>query len=49
MIRHVFRSCTDEEMPLLEERMDCLQAAGNVLQAVRLLSVIDSTNLAEAL
>ncbi|KAK8134416.1 hypothetical protein PG984_006428 [Apiospora sp. TS-2023a] len=30
-LRHVFRSCTDEEMPLLEERLKCLREAGKVL------------------
>ncbi|KAH7039977.1 uncharacterized protein B0I36DRAFT_4106 [Microdochium trichocladiopsis] len=28
---HVFRSCTDEEMPLLKERLECLREAGQVL------------------
>ncbi|KAJ1338658.1 putative Queuosine Q salvage protein family [Microdochium nivale] len=28
---HVFRSCTDEEMPLLRERLECLREAGQVL------------------
>ncbi|KAL2261209.1 hypothetical protein VTK26DRAFT_4575 [Humicola hyalothermophila] len=30
-LRHVFRSCTDEEMPLLAERLACLREAGKVL------------------
>ncbi|KAI5467036.1 hypothetical protein BGZ63DRAFT_15105 [Mariannaea sp. PMI_226] len=30
-LKHVFRSCTDEEMPLLQERLDCLREAGQVL------------------
>ncbi|KAF7558788.1 hypothetical protein G7046_g5368 [Stylonectria norvegica] len=30
-LRHVFRSCTDEEIPLLEERLNCLREAGQVL------------------
>ncbi|KAM0330678.1 hypothetical protein ACHAQA_003630 [Verticillium albo-atrum] len=30
-LRHVFRSATDEEMPLLEERLTCLREAGQVL------------------
>ncbi|KAK5651210.1 hypothetical protein OQA88_12717 [Cercophora sp. LCS_1] len=30
-LRHVFRSCTDEEIPLLEERLACLREAGTVL------------------
>ncbi|KAM7201183.1 Protein of unknown function (DUF2419) domain containing protein [Naviculisporaceae sp. PSN 640] len=31
VLRHVFRSCTDEEMPLLGERLACIREAGNVL------------------
>ena len=34
-LRYVFRSCTDEEMPLLEERLACLREAGQVLYEVR--------------
>ncbi|KAI0006706.1 hypothetical protein F4779DRAFT_595509 [Xylariaceae sp. FL0662B] len=30
-LRHVFRSCTDEEIPLLEARLACLREAGQVL------------------
>ncbi|KAI2632519.1 hypothetical protein GGS26DRAFT_79968 [Hypomontagnella submonticulosa] len=30
-LRHVFRSCTDEEIPLLEARLSCLREAGQVL------------------
>lgn len=30
-IRHVFRSCTEEEMPMLEQRIECLREAGRVL------------------
>ncbi|KAF4126343.1 Protein of unknown function (DUF2419) [Geosmithia morbida] len=30
-LRHVFRSATEEEMPLIEERLDCLREAGQVL------------------
>ncbi|KAK1754743.1 hypothetical protein QBC47DRAFT_384829 [Echria macrotheca] len=30
-LRQVFRSCTDEEMPMLAERLECLREAGNVL------------------
>ncbi len=33
-IRYVFRSCTAEEMPLLEERIKCLREAGHVLYTV---------------
>ncbi|KAL2195951.1 hypothetical protein P885DRAFT_78878 [Corynascus similis CBS 632.67] len=31
VLRHVFRSCTNEEMPLLAERLACLREAGQVL------------------
>lgn len=31
LLRHVFRSATDEEMPLLRERLQCLREAGDVL------------------
>lgn len=31
---HVFRSCTDEQIPLLEERLECLREAGQVLYEV---------------
>ncbi|KAL4773125.1 hypothetical protein BDW60DRAFT_28157 [Aspergillus nidulans var. acristatus] len=31
LIRHVFRSATDEDMPLLKERLECLREAGRVL------------------
>ncbi|KAI1432143.1 hypothetical protein GGR50DRAFT_689183 [Xylaria sp. CBS 124048] len=30
-LRHVFRSSTDEEIPLIEARLDCLREAGQVL------------------
>jgi hypothetical protein len=30
-LRHVFRSTTDEEIPLLEERLACVREAGQVL------------------
>ena len=33
-IAHVFRSATDEKIPLLEERIACLREAGEVLQEV---------------
>lgn len=36
VLRHVFRSTTDEEIPLLEERLACLREAGQVLYEVRL-------------
>ena len=31
MLRHIFRSATDEEIPLLKERLRCLREAGQVL------------------
>ncbi|KAL2870669.1 queuosine 5'-phosphate N-glycosylase/hydrolase [Aspergillus lucknowensis] len=31
LFKHVFRSATDEEMPLLHERLECLREAGRVL------------------
>ncbi|KAL6235811.1 hypothetical protein BDW75DRAFT_128083 [Aspergillus navahoensis] len=31
LIKHIFRSATDEEMPLLKERLECLREAGRVL------------------
>jgi hypothetical protein len=34
VLRQVFRSCTDEEMPLLAERLACLREAGTVLYEV---------------
>lgn len=34
VLRHVFRSATDEPMPLLEERLACLREAGSVLYEV---------------
>ncbi|KAK0614326.1 hypothetical protein B0T14DRAFT_436676 [Immersiella caudata] len=30
-LKHIFRSCTDEEMPMLGERLACLREAGTVL------------------
>lgn len=36
LMRHVFRSETDEEMPLLSERLECLREAGDVLYEVSL-------------
>lgn len=33
-LRHIFRSSTDEEMPLLQERLDCLRESGRVLYEV---------------
>ncbi|CRG83887.1 UPF0553 protein [Talaromyces islandicus] len=31
VLRHVFRSATDEEIPLFDERLECLREAGRVL------------------
>ena len=31
---HIFRSSTDEEIPLLTERFECLRQAGQVLEEV---------------
>ncbi|KAJ9192107.1 hypothetical protein DTO164E3_8524 [Paecilomyces variotii] len=31
LLRHVFRSATDEEIPMFEERVQCLREAGRVL------------------
>ncbi|KAL1972967.1 hypothetical protein VTN31DRAFT_6509 [Thermomyces dupontii] len=31
LLKHVFRSATDEQMPLLEERIACLREAGRIL------------------
>lgn len=35
-MRHIFRSCTEEEMPLLAERLECLRESGRVLREVSL-------------
>ena len=35
MMRHIFRSCNQEEMPLLQERFNLLRDAGETLQNVR--------------
>jgi len=34
VLRHVFRSCTEEEIPLFKERMACLREAGQILYEV---------------
>lgn len=34
-MKHIFRSATDEEMPLLKERYDSLRESGRVLYEVR--------------
>ena len=33
-LAHIFRSSTQEEIPLLQERIDCLREAGQVLEDV---------------
>jgi hypothetical protein len=38
VLRHVFRSATDEEIPLFKERVQCLREAGDVLCNVNTLS-----------
>jgi hypothetical protein len=35
-LKHVFRSATEEEMPMLKERLMCLREAGQVLDEVSL-------------
>lgn len=40
VLRHVFRSCTDEEIPMFKERMACLREAGRVLYEVCAAMVI---------
>ncbi|KAJ2892270.1 Queuosine salvage protein [Zalerion maritima] len=47
VLKHVFRSCTAEEMPLLEERLACLREAGQVLYecySCSPLKLIESAN-----
>jgi hypothetical protein len=34
VFRHVFRSATEEEMPMLHERIACLREAGKILYEV---------------
>ncbi|TAQ89338.1 hypothetical protein B7494_g2314 [Chlorociboria aeruginascens] len=34
VLRHVFRSCTEEEIPMFKERMACLREAGQILYEV---------------
>jgi hypothetical protein len=34
VLKHVFRSSTEEEIPLLQERMTCLREAGQILYEV---------------
>lgn len=40
LMQHVFRSATDEEMPLLQDRLNCLKEAGHVLYKVRYVTTI---------
>lgn len=39
-LAYVFRSSTEEEIPLLQERIDCLREAGRVLEEVRLKHIV---------
>jgi hypothetical protein len=34
VLKHVFRSLTEEEIPLFQERMACLREAGQILYEV---------------
>jgi hypothetical protein len=34
VLKHVFRSSTEEEIPLFQERMTCLREAGQILYEV---------------
>jgi hypothetical protein len=34
VLKHVFRSSTEEEIPLFQERMACLREAGQILYEV---------------
>ncbi|KFA63793.1 hypothetical protein S40285_01952 [Stachybotrys chlorohalonatus IBT 40285] len=46
-LRHVFRSSTEEEMPLLQERLECLREAGRVLYerySCSIINVIDAAD-----
>lgn len=40
LLRYVFRSVTDEGIPLFQERVNCLRQAGEVLCNVSLLSIL---------
>ncbi|PSR99218.1 hypothetical protein BD289DRAFT_361371 [Coniella lustricola] len=46
-LRHIFRSTTDEEIPLLEERLTCLQEAGKVLYKRYACSVVNLIGAAQ--
>ena len=45
LLRHVFRSATDEDIPLLPERLSCLREAGQILYQVSTLSAAGSPSL----
>ena len=45
-LKHVFRSATEEEVPLLRERLTCLREAGQILYEVRLWSSFSLFQLA---
>lgn len=40
VLRHVFRSSTEEEIPLFQERIACLREAGQILYEVRSTSFV---------
>lgn len=42
VLRHVFRSATEEEIPLFEDRVRCLREAGRILDEVCSLSLLNS-------
>lgn len=44
-IAYVFRSSTEEAIPLLQERIQCLREAGQVLEDVSFLSPCSSSPL----
>ncbi|KAJ5559076.1 hypothetical protein N7535_009060 [Penicillium sp. DV-2018c] len=51
LLRHVFRSATDEEIPMFKERVQCLREAGEVLCEEfggSFANCIDSANLSAA-
>ena len=41
-LKHIFRSCTEEEMPLLPERLECLRESGRVLCEVTYSTVVET-------
>lgn len=43
LLRHVFRSATDEEIPMFKERVQCLREAGEVLCDVWLQLQVSSS------